>query len=157
MSAVLADDEVMLCIKPGEHGSTYGGNPLGSKVAIAAVEVLEEEKLAQNAESLGIILRSELSQLPKDVISCVRGKGLLNAIVINKGILVFSSLYKFQKIYRFCFFPTKSSAINKLLNTRFNIPMAGSMKNTAFWDEKLASLLARLLNLSAFDIECLID
>ncbi|PNF33504.1 Ornithine aminotransferase, mitochondrial [Cryptotermes secundus] len=84
VSAVLADDEVMLCIKPGEHGSTYGGNPLGSKVAIAAVEVLEEEKLAQNAESLGIILRSELSQLPKDVISCVRGKGLLNAIVINK-------------------------------------------------------------------------
>lgn len=108
MSAVLADDEVMLCIKPGEHGSTYGGNPLGSKVAIAAVEVLEEEKLAQNAENLGIILRSELSQLPKDVISCVRGKGLLNAIVINKGILVFSSLYKFQKISCFCFFQLKA-------------------------------------------------
>lgn len=84
VSAVLADDEVMLCIKPGEHGSTYGGNPLGSKVAIAAVEVLEEEKLAQNAENLGVIFRSELSQLPKDVVSCVRGKGLLNAIIINK-------------------------------------------------------------------------
>ena len=86
MSAVLADNEVMLCIKPGEHGSTYGGNPLGSKVAIAALEILEEEKLAQNAETLGAILRSELSQLPEDMISCVRGKGLLNAIVINKGI-----------------------------------------------------------------------
>lgn len=75
----------MLCIKPGEHGSTYGGNPLGSKVAIAALKVLEEENLAQNAENLGTIFRSELSQLPQDIISCVRGKGLLNAIVINKG------------------------------------------------------------------------
>lgn len=84
MSAVLADNEVMLCIKPGEHGSTYGGNPLGSKVAIAALEVLEEEKLTQNAENLGAIFRSDLSELPKDVVFCVRGKGLLNAIVINK-------------------------------------------------------------------------
>ncbi|XP_021930781.1 ornithine aminotransferase, mitochondrial isoform X2 [Zootermopsis nevadensis] len=84
VSAVLANDEVMLCIKPGEHGSTYGGNPLGSKVAIAALKVLEEENLAQNAEKLGTIFRSELSQLPHDIISCVRGKGLLNAIVINK-------------------------------------------------------------------------
>lgn len=85
MSAVLANDEVMLCIKPGEHGSTYGGNPLGSKVAIAALNVLLEENLAQNAENLGTIFRSELSQLPQDIISCVRGKGLLNAIIINKG------------------------------------------------------------------------
>ncbi|XP_055904079.1 ornithine aminotransferase, mitochondrial [Eupeodes corollae] len=83
VSAVLCDDEIMLCIKPGEHGSTYGGNPLGCKVAIAALEVLVEENLAENAENMGNILRSELSKLPKDVVSVVRGKGLLNAIVIN--------------------------------------------------------------------------
>ncbi|XP_046335446.1 ornithine aminotransferase, mitochondrial-like [Haliotis rufescens] len=84
VSAILADDEVMLTIKPGEHGSTFGGNPLACKVAIAALQVLEEEKLADNAEKLGKILRSELGKLPKDVVSIVRGKGLLNAIVINK-------------------------------------------------------------------------
>lgn len=75
----------MLCIKPGEHGSTYGGNPLACKVAMAALEVMEEEKLAENAQSLGEILRSELSQLPSQVVRLVRGKGLLNAIVINPG------------------------------------------------------------------------
>nr|CAD7194653.1 unnamed protein product [Timema douglasi] len=84
VSAVLADDSVMLCIKPGEHGSTYGGNPLGCKVALASLRVLEEEKLAENAQRLGEVFRKELSQLPKDVVSVVRGKGLLNAIVINK-------------------------------------------------------------------------
>jgi len=83
VSAVLADDEVMLQIKPGEHGSTYGGNPLGAKVAIEALKVLEEEKLSENAEYMGQILRRELSTLPKEVVSIVRGKGLLNAIVIN--------------------------------------------------------------------------
>lgn len=83
VSAVLADDEIMLTIKPGEHGSTYGGNPLGCKVAIASLEVLLEEKLAENAEKLGVILRDELNTLPKDVVKIVRGKGLLNAIVIN--------------------------------------------------------------------------
>jgi len=83
VSAVLADDEVMLTIKPGEHGSTYGGNPLGCKVAMAALDVLEEEGLAANAERLGHILRAELNKLPKDRITLVRGKGLLNAIVIN--------------------------------------------------------------------------
>ncbi|XP_037787023.1 ornithine aminotransferase, mitochondrial-like [Penaeus monodon] len=85
VSAVLANDEVMLTIKPGEHGSTYGGNPLACKVAMAALEVMEEEKLAENAEKLGNILRSELSKLPKEVVSIVRGKGLLDAIVINKN------------------------------------------------------------------------
>ncbi|ELT87616.1 hypothetical protein CAPTEDRAFT_179888 [Capitella teleta] len=84
VSAVLADDEVMLQIKPGEHGSTYGGNPLGSVVAIEALKVLEEEKLAENAERLGQKLRSELSTMPTDRVSAVRGKGLLNAIVINE-------------------------------------------------------------------------
>lgn len=98
VSAVLADDEVMLTIKPGEHGSTYGGNPLGSKVAIAALEVLIEEKLAENSERMGNLLRTELLKIPKDIVTDVRGKGLLNAIVINKGkiILMFvcNSIYK---------------------------------------------------------------
>lgn len=83
VSAVLCDDEVMLSIKPGEHGSTYGGNPLGCKVAIAALEVLVEEKLAENAERLGKMLRDELRAIDTDLISLVRGKGLLNAIIIN--------------------------------------------------------------------------
>ncbi|XP_005091135.1 ornithine aminotransferase, mitochondrial isoform X1 [Aplysia californica] len=85
VSAILADNEVMLTIKPGEHGSTFGGNPLACKVAIEALKVLEEEKLAENAERLGQILRTELSKLPKDIVSVVRGKGLLDAIVINVG------------------------------------------------------------------------
>ncbi|XP_033632897.1 ornithine aminotransferase, mitochondrial-like [Asterias rubens] len=84
VSAVLADDEVMLSIKPGEHGSTYGGNPLACKVAIAALKVLEEEKLSERAEHLGQILRSELGKLDKDIVTLVRGKGLLNAIVIKE-------------------------------------------------------------------------
>jgi ornithine--oxo-acid transaminase len=84
VSCVLGDDEVMLAIKPGEHGSTYGGNPLGCAVAVEALKVLEEEKLAENAERLGKILRSELNKLPKEVVTKVRGKGLLNAIIINK-------------------------------------------------------------------------
>ncbi|KAG7264492.1 hypothetical protein CRUP_025572 [Coryphaenoides rupestris] len=84
VSAVLCDDEVMLTIKPGEHGSTYGGNPLACHVAMAALEVMEEEKLAENAERMGQLLRSELRKLPQDVVSKVRGKGLLNAIVIKE-------------------------------------------------------------------------
>ncbi|XP_064600249.1 ornithine aminotransferase, mitochondrial-like [Liolophura sinensis] len=83
VSAVLADDEVMLCIQPGEHGSTYGGNPIACKVALEALQVLQDEKLTENAEKLGNVLRSELGKLPQDVVRIVRGKGLLNAIVIN--------------------------------------------------------------------------
>ncbi len=83
VSAVLADDEVMMCIKPGEHGSTFGGNPLANKVAIAALEVVNEEKLSENAERLGKILRDELANFDNDMITLVRGKGLLNAIVIK--------------------------------------------------------------------------
>jgi ornithine--oxo-acid transaminase len=83
VSAILADDEIMLTIKPGEHGSTYGGNPLACKVAIAALTVLKEEKMADNAEAMGKLLRSELQKLNSPFISMVRGKGLLNAIVIN--------------------------------------------------------------------------
>lgn len=75
----------MLVIEPGTHGSTFGGNPLGCKVAIAALQVLEEEKLAENAYIMGVILREELNKLKGKVITTVRGKGLLNAIVINSS------------------------------------------------------------------------
>ncbi|XP_060795196.1 ornithine aminotransferase, mitochondrial [Neoarius graeffei] len=84
VSAVLCDDEVMLTIKPGEHGSTYGGNPLACRVAMAALQVLEEEKLEENAAEMGKLLRVELNKLPKEVVTQVRGKGLLNAIVIKE-------------------------------------------------------------------------
>jgi len=85
VSAVLADDDIMLCIKPGEHGSTYGGNPIAAKVGIAALEVLKEEKLAENSEKLGKIFRVEMQKLVDqyEMIELVRGKGLLNAIVIH--------------------------------------------------------------------------
>ncbi|KAJ6645626.1 Ornithine aminotransferase, mitochondrial [Pseudolycoriella hygida] len=84
VAAVLCDNDIMLTIKPGEHGSTYGGNPLGCKVAMAALNVLTNENLAENAEKMGQKLRNELRQLPADVVSIVRGKGLLNVIGINK-------------------------------------------------------------------------
>ncbi len=83
VSAVLADDEIMLTIKPGEHGSTFGGNPLAARVAIAALEVVKEEKLAEKAEYLGNIFREEMKKIDSDMIELVRGKGLLNAIVIK--------------------------------------------------------------------------
>jgi len=83
VSAVLANDEIMLTIKPGEHGSTYGGNPLACRVAVAALDVLKEEKLAENAFYLGNIFREELSAINSPRISLVRGKGLLNAIVVT--------------------------------------------------------------------------
>ncbi|MCU0458883.1 MAG: ornithine--oxo-acid transaminase [Bacteroidales bacterium] len=83
VSAVLADDEIMLTIKPGEHGSTFGGNPLACKVAIAALEVIRDEKLAEKAEYLGRIFREEMKAVKSDMIELVRGKGLLNAIVIR--------------------------------------------------------------------------
>ena len=83
VSAVLANDEIMLTIKPGEHGSTYGGNPLACRVAVAALDVLKEEKLAENAFYLGNIFREELSAINSPLISLVRGKGLLNAIVVK--------------------------------------------------------------------------
>ena len=83
VSAVLADDEVMLSIKPGEHGSTYGGNPLASVVAIAAMEVLQDEGLAANAALQGEYFRQELLAMNHEYVAAVRGKGLLNAIVIR--------------------------------------------------------------------------
>ncbi len=85
VSAVLANDDIMNVIKPGNHGSTFGGNPIAAAVAIAALEVVEEENLAENADRLGHIFRAELSEFAEnnDFVSLVRGKGLLNAIVIN--------------------------------------------------------------------------
>jgi len=83
VSAVLADDEIMLTIKPGEHGSTFGGNPVAAKVAIAALEVIKNEKLAENAERLGKIFRREFQGIKSDMVELVRGKGLLNAVVIK--------------------------------------------------------------------------
>lgn len=87
VSAVLANNEIMNVIKPGQHGSTFGGNPVAAAVAIAALEVVKDEKLAENAERLGIILRKGLNEIAErnNLITLVRGKGLLNAIVINSG------------------------------------------------------------------------
>ena len=83
VSAVLCNDEIMLTIKPGEHGSTFGGNPLGCKVAITSLQVLKDEKMAENAAAMGKLLRSELEKINSLHIAMVRGKGLLNAIVID--------------------------------------------------------------------------
>lgn len=85
VSLVLADDEVMNVIKPGQHGSTFGGNPLGAKVAMTALDVVKDEQLAENADKLGRIFRLRMQQMidNSDLVQLVRGKGLLNAIVIN--------------------------------------------------------------------------
>ena len=85
VSAVLADDEIMLTIKPGEHGSTFGGNPLACAIAMAALEVVKDENLAENAERLGKIFRARMNKMIEktDLVTLVRGKGLLNAIIVN--------------------------------------------------------------------------
>lgn len=85
VSAVLADNEIMNVIKPGQHGSTFGGNPIACAVAVAALDVVEEEKLSERAEELGKLFRSEIEKIIEktDLITKVRGKGLLNAILIN--------------------------------------------------------------------------
>ncbi|MCF6341974.1 MAG: ornithine--oxo-acid transaminase [Bacteroidales bacterium] len=83
VSAVLADDEIMLTIKPGQHGSTFGGNPVAAKVAVAALEVVKEEGLAERAEKLGKIFRAEMEKIDSEMVELVRGKGLLNAVVIH--------------------------------------------------------------------------
>ena len=85
VSAVLCDDEVMNVIKPGQHGSTFGGNPLGAKVAMTALEVVRDEQLAKNARRLGEVFRERMNAFieKSDIVTLVRGKGLLNAIVIN--------------------------------------------------------------------------
>ena len=83
VSAVLSDDEIMMTIKPGEHGSTYGGNPLACKVAMVSLAVLLEERMADNAAAMGLLLRNELNTIQSKHIALVRGKGLLNAIIIK--------------------------------------------------------------------------
>jgi ornithine--oxo-acid transaminase len=85
VSAVLADDDVMMVIRPGQHGSTFGGNPIAARVAMAALEVVENERLVQNARKLGELFRKEMQRIvdASELVSLVRGKGLLNAIVIN--------------------------------------------------------------------------
>jgi ornithine--oxo-acid transaminase len=88
VSAVLCDDEIMLNIKPGEHGSTYGGNPLACKVAIAALKVLKEDKLVQNSEAMGKLFRNEMKKMKYPWITDVRGKGLMNAIEIDPSAIV---------------------------------------------------------------------
>jgi ornithine--oxo-acid transaminase len=93
VSAVLADDEVMLNIHPGEHGSTYGGNPLACKVAMAALQVLKDENMAQNAEEMGKLLRKELEKIQSPLIKNIRGKGLLNAIVVNHPTLMLHGFF----------------------------------------------------------------
>ena len=83
VSAVLADDHIMLNIKAGEHGSTYGGNPLACKVAIASLQALQDDKMAENAAAMGELFRNGLKALNNPHISIIRGRGLLNAIVID--------------------------------------------------------------------------
>ena len=83
VSCVLADDEIMMTIKPGEHGSTYGGNPIACRVSMAALQVIKDEKLAENAERLGKIFRERVGQIKSDMIGLVRGKGLLYAVVVT--------------------------------------------------------------------------
>ena len=98
VSAVLANDDIMLTIKPGEHGSTYGGNPIAAKVAIAALEVVREENLTENAFKMGEILRKELRSIDSEMITLVRGKGLLNAIIIKpkNGIVAWDVCLKLR-------------------------------------------------------------
>lgn len=97
VSAVLADRDVMLCIKPGEHGSTYGGNPLGCAVAITALDVLVDEKLAERAEDLGQKFRTAVRDLKSPLVQTVRGRGLLNAVVMDEAKSV-----KGRTAWQFC-------------------------------------------------------
>ena len=83
VSAVLADDDIMLCIRPGQHGSTYGGNPMACKVAMAALDIIRDEELAKNAEIQGEALRAGLREIDHPLLKTVRGRGLLNAIDIE--------------------------------------------------------------------------
>ena len=83
VAAVLCDDFIMMNIMPGEHGSTYGGNPLACAVAIASLQVLKDENMAENATAMGELLRRELAKLQSPLIKTIRGRGLLNAIVID--------------------------------------------------------------------------
>lgn len=96
VSAVLADDPVILCIRRGSHGSTFGGNPLGARIAIAALNVLTEERLAENAALMGNLFREEMRKLPKDIVKEVRGKGLMNAFELADGIDAWQMCLRFR-------------------------------------------------------------
>lgn len=96
VSAVLADDPVILCIRRGSHGSTFGGNPLGARIAIAALNVLVEENLAENAQKMGELFRTEMRKLPQDILKEVRGKGLLNALELGEGVNAWETCLKFR-------------------------------------------------------------
>src|SRR3978361_548435 len=85
VSCVLSSKEIMMTVEPGTHGSTYGGNPLGSAVAIRALEIIEEEDMVNRAERLGQIFRDGLNKIHNPILTLVRGKGLLNAIVIDES------------------------------------------------------------------------
>lgn len=105
VSAVLCNDEIMLCIRPGEHGSTYGGNPLACRVAKEALQVLIDENLAENAQKLGEKLRAGLRALNSPWIKEVRGKGLLNAIVIDDPEHTGGPAWEVQRrIFTWCWF-----------------------------------------------------
>ncbi|KAF1742987.1 hypothetical protein MXB_5232, partial [Myxobolus squamalis] len=99
VSAVLADDEIMLCIQPGQHGSTYGGNPLGSKVALVALKVIVEEKLCENSAKLGKVLGEELKELSMNFIAGIRGMGLFYAVIIDesKGVKAWDICLKMKE------------------------------------------------------------
>lgn len=96
VSAVLADDPVILCIRRGSHGSTFGGNPLGARIAIAALNVLVEENLADNAARMGELFRTEMRKVPKDILKEVRGRGLLNALELADGVDAWKMCLKFR-------------------------------------------------------------
>lgn len=99
----------MSCLEIGSHGSTFGGSPLGNRIALEAVKILEEEKLAENASKLGEIVRKELQKLPKDIVTEVRGRGLLVGAVINKGIYqqTFDTMH-LKKLHKSRYFLTLS-------------------------------------------------
>jgi ornithine--oxo-acid transaminase len=113
VSAVLCDDSIMLNIKPGQHGSTYGGNPLACVVAQEAIQVIIDEKLCENAMALESVLRDELMRLPKSLIKLVRGKGLMWAAVINEN----GGLYRSCSI--FVLLPVRPYPSCRLLNFFF--------------------------------------
>lgn len=117
VSCVLANKEVMLTIKPGEHGSTYGGNPLGCAVAMAALDVLVDEDLAARAERLGQIFRSEIAAIGSPLVKEVRGRGLLNAVVFEEG-----KSTKGRSAWQFCLLMKSKGLLAKPTHVSLALP-----------------------------------
>ena len=115
VSCVLANKEVMLTIKPGEHGSTYGGNPLGCAVAMAALDVLVDEDLAARAERLGQIFREEIKAIGSPLVKEVRGRGLLNAVVFEEG-----QSTKGRSAWQFCLLMKSKGLLAKPTHVSFH-------------------------------------